>query len=199
MSWGTRQRRLRDLLGAETRKDLVFQVFAKLDVWPIPDDKHRELSDIYGQNADLPEQVIGVSQFDMGYLSDGGNLITHQLLYTSSPYSVSDINRYVEADFHVIANKYREAISAKKLTGIDFISNPYADEGRVAAFCYQVMGCHEAHGDAGVLKPYELIEGEVIKPDTSEVLDFRGHREPYMNITSGQPSEHEMLQRKFNL
>jgi hypothetical protein len=61
------------------------------------------------------------------------------------------------------------------------------------------MDWHQADGEVGIINSYELITGKIIKPDAESINDFKGLRDQYRDIISGQPSEHEMLHRAFSL
>ncbi|MEC7029874.1 MAG: hypothetical protein VXW91_09350 [Pseudomonadota bacterium] len=182
MAWGTRQQRLRDILGASN--SLCFQVFVVVTEGVVSDKLFDELvaeHDIdftYDDLATLPKQHIGRLSFNRGFLCQSekfgraAQITSVEPIYTVSPYEVDLTNLDADicfgpADFQCIRDQYIPEIEMQ-LPELKFEGRNYAEkDGFSIDFKYGVQPycpslCHPR--DLGFLKPITIIGGHTIMP-----------------------------------
>ncbi len=182
MAWGTRQQRLKDLLGIESQ--WVFQVFAQICTFPLSENERQDLIRRYEINFSVteefyfPSQTIGPYEFPTGRINEEyGDTTRTELLFTSAPYmGYAGLNAFshISTDQEVICNIYKAALR-EQVPDKQFPKMPFEDGGYAGDFMYHVHHYDPAlfpRSEMGVLKPFTLVEGHVVRPEVTRITDF---------------------------
>lgn len=183
MSWGTRQQRLKDMLGADS--NLCFQVCVCVatTLKSLSEEEFNAVTKAQGVDLDgedyaqIPKRNYREELFQPGYvLSMKGQRMTRTLeteaVFTAAPYKRSGVSIDRSDDLEKVIAEYAPAIE-QRFDYLRFNGRSYADSDKLSVdfrFIVQPYDpdiCHPA--DIGVLKPLTLIEGQVIAPVTSRL------------------------------